>query len=609
MTRLFAALIAALFIAPFAFAQSADDVVWIQVEAQPNLAAATERARAYSASLEDVNGFALGSGWYGIAVGPYVRDDAELLLRRYRQDGVIPRDSFIQLSDKFQQQFWPVGANVLNIPLISPIEPAAPSETQTDQEITQTTLPPAGEALDLEEALAAEAETTQVPVLPEPPKDETLSEARASERDLDSDAREQLQIALKWAGFYNAAIDGAFGRGTRGSMADWQEANGYDATGVLTTLQRAALLGQYNAVLEGLGLQTVRNAEAGIEMVMPTKVVTFDRFEPPFAHYNGTGDIDARVLLISQAGDQDTLFGLYDIMQTLEIVPEEGPRDRKSNSFELIGEDGRIVSQTQVSLENGEIKGFTLIWPAGDEDRRRRVITEMTKSFTRLSGTLDATAGSGDRQAVDLVSGLQIRSPKISRSGFFIDGRGTVATTSEAVQSCGRLTLDDETELEVLVDDTASGISLLKPRVALSPLDVAKFNTVPPRLQSEIAVAGFPYEGVLGSATVTYGTLADVRGLQGEENIARLALSARSGDAGGPILDSDGRVLGMLLPRADGARELPEDVAFAVEAKVIADLAQKAGVSVDTTVASTAIKPHDLREKAKGMTVLVSCWE
>ena len=609
MTRLFAALIAALFIAPFAFAQSADDVVWIQVEAQPNLAAATERARAYSASLEDVNGFALGSGWYGIAVGPYVRDDAELLLRRYRQDGVIPRDSFIQLSDKFQQQFWPVGANVLNIPLISPIEPAAPNETQTDQEITQTTLPPAGEALDLEEALAAEAETTQVPVLPEPPKDETLSEARANERDLDSDAREQLQIALKWAGFYNAAIDGAFGRGTRGSMADWQEANGYDATGVLTTLQRAALLGQYNAVLEGLGLQTVRNTEAGIEMVMPTKVVTFDRFEPPFAHYNGTGDIDARVLLISQAGDQDTLFGLYDIMQTLEIVPEEGPRDRKSNSFELIGEDGRIVSQTQVSLENGEIKGFTLIWPAGDEDRRRRVITEMTKSFTRLSGTLDATAGSGDRQAVDLVSGLQIRSPKISRSGFFIDGRGTVATTSEAVQSCGRLTLDDETELEVLIDDTASGISLLKPRVALSPLDVAKFNTVPPRLQSEIAVAGFPYEGVLGSATVTYGTLADVRGLQGEENIARLALSARSGDAGGPILDSDGRVLGMLLPRADGARELPEDVAFAVEAKVIADLAQKAGVSVDTTVASTAIKPHDLREKAKGMTVLVSCWE
>jgi hypothetical protein len=64
-----------------------------------------------------------------------------------------------------------------------------------------------------------------------------------------------------------------------------------------------------------------------------------------------------------------------------------------------------------------------------------------------------------------------------------------------------------------------------------------------------------------------------------------------------------------LLPRANGARELPEDVAFAVESKVIAELAQKAGVTVDTTASSTTIKPQDLREKAKGMTVLVSCWE
>jgi hypothetical protein len=30
---------------------------------------------------------------------------------------------------------------------------------------------------------------------------------------------------------------------------------------------------------------------------------------------------------------------------------------------------------------------------------------------------------------------------------------------------------------------------------------------------------------------------------------------------------------------------------------------------VDTTASSTTIKPQDLREKAKGMTVLVSCWE
>jgi peptidoglycan hydrolase-like protein with peptidoglycan-binding domain len=79
--------------------------------------------------------------------------------------------------------------------------------------------------------------------------DETLAEARASEAALDRGEREMLQIALKWAGFYNSSIDGAFGRGTRASMSAWQDANGYTNTGVLTTLQRADLLAQYNAVL------------------------------------------------------------------------------------------------------------------------------------------------------------------------------------------------------------------------------------------------------------------------------------------------------------------------------------------------------------------------
>ncbi|MGR3529963.1 MAG: S1 family peptidase, partial [Sulfitobacter sp.] len=355
----------------------------------------------------------------------------------------------------------------------------------------------------------------------------------------------------------------------------------------------------------------VRDTQAGIEMILPTAMVGFDKYEPPFAHYNSIGDSQARVLLISQSGNKDTLYGLYDIMQTLEIVPEQGPRERKSDSFELIGENGRIISQTQVSLQNGEIKGFTLIWPAGDEDRRRRVITEMTQSFTRLPGVLNSTAGGGDDQAVDLVSGLQVRLPKIARSGFFIDAQGTVATTSQAVQNCSRLTLDDDTELDVVIDDANSGVSLLKPRTPLAPIKVATFNTVPPRLQSEIAVAGFPYEGVLGSATITFGSLEDVRGLNGEENIARLSVASQKGDAGGPVFDAKGQVLGMLLPRRDDAQQLPEEVKFAAEAKLIADIAQKAGITVTTVTeaGSASIKPQDLRENAKDMTVLVSCWE
>lgn len=599
MLRFFPALLfcflilSAPFVVPSPAQAQSDEVVWVQIEAQPSLAAATDRARAYATLLEDVNGFSLGGGWYGITVGPYTQADAQEVLRTYVRQGLVPRDSFIQFTDRLGQQFWPVGANVLNRGAIAVPDSVTPAPQTEEAPVEQ-----------------APAEQAPVAEAPEPaPADETPNEARRSERALSAQERRDLQIALQWAGFYNAAIDGAFGRGTRNSMAGWQEANGFDATGVLTTLQRAALIKQYNAVLDGLGLQLVRDETAGIEMIMPTAEVGFEKYEPPFAQYNSTGDIGARVLLISQAGDQDTLFGLYDIMQTLEIVPLDGPRERKNTSFELIGENGRIVSQTQVSLEGGQIKGFTLIWPAGDEDRRRRVVAEMSKSFTRLSGVLDAAAGNGEAQSIDLVAGLQIRRPKIARSGFFIDQSGVVATTSEAVNSCSRVTVDGDTEADIMVADAASGIAILKPRSPLAPLDVARLKLIAPRLQSEVSVAGFSYEGVLSAATLTFGTIADVRGLQGEEELKRLALAAQPGDAGGPVFDASGNVVGMLLPaRADGP-QLPQGVSFALDSAVIADVATQAGLALASGESTGIIAPRDLTRAAQGMTVLVSCWE
>ena len=588
MYRILLAVLAAVLVATSgARAQSPDEVVWVQIEAHPNLAEATDRARAYSTLLQDLNGFALGSGWYGIAVGPYRRADAELVLATYKREGLIPGDSFIQLSTAFGQQFWPVGANVLgrgvlDTPLAEPQTPAQPADEP------QAAAEPAAPVIE--------------------PADESPAEARRSERDLSTEERMELQVALKWAGVYTSGIDGAFGRGTRNAMAAWQEANNYEPTGILTTAQRAALLGQYNAVLDGLGLQTVRDTKAGVEIRMPTATVAFSRYDPPFAHYDASGELQAKVLLISQRGDQATLFGLYDIMQTLEIVPLEGERSRNSRSFTLEGRNARIVSHTEATLQDGEIKGFTLVWPAGDEERRTRLLAEMQKSFARLPGVLDAAAGSNAAQSIDLVSGLEIRKPRLSRSGFFVTGDGAVATTSEAVESCGRITLDGETEADLIASDD-TGIAFLRPRQSLAPRAVARFSADIPRLQSEVAVAGYPYEGVLSAAAVTFGTLADLKGLGGETHLSRLALTAQPGDAGGPVFDETGHVVGMLMPRAAGSRELPEDVSFAISQSRLLEAATAAGLSLAATSGEPGMSPRDLTAQARDMTVLVSCWE
>jgi peptidoglycan hydrolase-like protein with peptidoglycan-binding domain len=574
---------------PFA-ASAQERPYWVQVEAQQTLTGAQNRARAFDARLDNVAGYYIGSGWYGLVLGPYSREDADILALSLRRSGQIPNDSFVADGRNFRQQFWPVGVG-------------APT---TAQPLPRTQLP-LNTTPETAFEQAAIVEQVVVPVLA---PDETTREARVSEAALSREEKELLQTALKWAGFYNSAIDGAFGRGTRRSMRDWQATNNFELTGVLTTKQRDVLITSYNAILAGMDLQLIRDDATGIEMLIPTGAVAFDKYEPPFAQFEPTGDLQARVLLISQSGDQDRLFGLYEILQTLAIIPTEGPRRRRDQSIEIEGVGDGIHSYTTATLRNGQIKGFSVIWPAGDDARRIRVLDAMEASFQAIDGVLDpAIAAPDDSQAIDLVSGLAVRKAKLSRSGFFVDVDGDVLTTVEAVGECSRITIDEVHDAQVIHVDAPLGIAVIRPNTPLAPADVAQFQTGVPRLQAQVSVAGYPYGGVLTTPSLTFGRLADIRGLNGEDELKRLSLTAQPGDAGGPVLDNGGAVLGMLLPRASrNGQQLPPEVSFSVDASRIVASLLLADVQLETTENVAFLTPDALNQTAADMTVLVSCW-
>ena len=593
MARLVAAITFGLFFLTGGIA--AAQAAWVQVEAQPTLTQAETRVRAYAQDFPNVNGFRLRSGWYAIAIGPFQAPEAAERLRALRAERLIPGDSFIADGTSFVQQFWPVGGALL---APDPVPQPAP-----DLSVTVTPLPDPGTA-------APPAPEPEPPVDLTPP-DETAAEARRSEALLTRDERQMLQTALAWDGVYTSGIDGAFGPGTRAAMAAWQAARGYEPTGVLTTRQRDELVGGYRAVLAGLGLAPVRDNTAGIEVEMPTALVAKGDYQPPFAHYNAKGDSGVRVILISQEGDADTLFGLYDILQTLEIMPLDGPRQRRERSFVIEGANAAFVSHAEAELtENGNVKGFVLIWPRGDERRREMVLTAMQSSFRPIpDAVLPDTAGDGEGQSIDLLAGLEIRRPDATRTGFYIDAAGHVLTAADAVGACGRITLDDEIEADVLASDAALGVAVLRAREPLAPIGYARFQPGIPRLQSEIAVSGYSYDGRLGAPVLTFGTFADLTGLNGEDGLSRLALAATPGDAGGPVFDGSGAVVGMLLPPADGSgRVLPEDVSFAADAPEIAAFLSDHGLAATAAEPAGDIAPEDLTRLARDMTVLVSCW-
>ncbi|MFN3144811.1 MAG: serine protease [Paracoccaceae bacterium] len=464
----------------------------MQLEAHLSPATAEQAAREYDVELDNVAGLTIGGGWYSVALGPFETDEAQRLLAELRAQGRIPRDRV--MGDPASTASSRSRAGTARRP---PSTRTAPHPARSGAEApAPQPAPQPAPAEVVAENPAPEPEPEPV-VVPQPElPEETPAEARRSEAQLTRDERAELQIALQWFGYYRGGIDAAFGPGTRGSMAAYQADIGAEQTGVLTTRQRARLLSEYNEILSSIGFQTVRDETAGIQIDLPLAMVSFDRYDPPFAHYVTANDSGVRVLLISQAGDEATLLGLYDIMQTLKIVPLDGERERRRGSFILTGENADITSYTYAVLANGHVKGFTLIWPAGEDRRREVVLERMRDSFTPLAEfVLPETVGEGALdQSIDLLSGLEIRRPERARSGFYVDARGTVLTTAEAVASCDQVTIDEAYTANVVAVDDDLGLALLRPRDPLAPMGFARFTAGVPRIASEIAVAGRAFE-------------------------------------------------------------------------------------------------------------------
>ena len=558
---------------------SAQDSRWVQLETHQELDVALDRARAYQQTIGNVSGFRLPSDWYALSLGPFESDtDAFEVRRQLRAARSIPADSFVSGGQDYRARIFPTDG-------------AASAPVETAQTSPDATTSPDRQAQ---------------PAVPK----ETPREARISERALSREERAELQIALQWYGYYTQRIDAAFGPGTRRSMAAWQADRGYDDTGVLTTRQRAELLDSYAGELAALGMRTMRDAEAGIEIELPMGLVQFERYEAPFSHFASKNDSGVKVLLLSQPGTRSTLFGLYDIMQTLEIVPLEGARERNANSFTLTGQGAKLRSHTFAQFRNGQVKGYTLVWTPDRDDQMARVLPIMQDSFSTFGGTLPESTGQASQVARGaLLAGLDVRRPDYSRSGFYIDEAGTTLTTAAAVAQCDRVTIDETYAARVRARDAALNLAVLDPETPLVPLAFAKFAAGAPPLGQEITISGFSFEDMLTRPVLTFGRLDAAEGLNGVDGVLRLNATVEKGDLGGPVFGPDGAVLGLLAGQPTQAnRQLPPEVNFAVSAPAIRDFLTANGVTSRTARDSARMPPEQLTRVAGDLTVLVSCW-
>lgn len=592
------------FILLFPAAVLAQTTHWVQIEAHATLRTAEDFATRYDARIGGVAGFRLAGGWYAIAVGPFdTPEAAEAMRQRLLATREIRSDAYVTDERIYGQQFWPAGGigQMSSVTIEAP-EPAAQDLAVAEPEVAEPAPTPT------ETAIVAPEPATIIEELPE----ETLAEARANDSRLTRDERAEIQTALQWFGFYTQRIDAAFGPGTRGAIRDWQGTQGYEPTGFLTTRQYAALIDSYDQALARYGFDLWRDERAGIEITLPLAMVQFSRYESPFVHFETINESGMRLLLISQEGTQATLFGLYEIMQTLEVIPLEGQRERRGNGFLITGRSDTARAHAVAQFQGGAIKGYLLLWePRADADVEL-VLSTLDASLRPIAGVLPSDAGALESTVSrrDLLAGLEVRRPVRSRTGFFVDAVGTVVTSAEAVAGCGRVTIDEAYTANVRLIDEAAGIALLSPVDPLVPLAFAQFSQREPRRDSDVRVSGFSYQDTLTRPILTFGSLSELEGLNGEANLRRLSIRVQPGDTGGPVFDSNGAVMGMLLPRiTDPTRMLPDDVNFAVSSEAIMAALERANLRGSLSRADATMPAEILTRVSADLTVLISCWE
>jgi hypothetical protein len=589
--RYYLGLCVAMWMLLIAGASAAQDMRWIQIEAQPSLLEAETRARIYAQEFPDTQAHSIGSGWYAITLGPLPEDKADLRMSQLRARAAIPRDSFLATGANYRQRIYPIGSTPAAVTPAQTVEAEVVQEEATQVSVVETA----------ESAASEQASPEQSIYVP----DETLSVARASEGLLSREEKMDLQLYLQWAGYYNSTIDASFGRGTRRSMAAWQTDNGHEDTGVLTTAQREQLRAQYFAIFNGLGLETHRDLEAGISIDLPKEVVAFDAYAAPLAHFKSQdASSPAQIFLISAAGNRGDLAAIYRVLPTLSIVPMNIEKSLNKDRFVITGAGTSTRAFITASHKGGEIKGFGLIWPNQNEEQFDRLVAHMRKSFETFSGTLDPSLSVAINDP-ETEFGVAIRKPAFVKSAVFVSDQGHAMTDTSNLEQCSSLTISGTYDAEIIAR-SETGAGLLSPKSDFNPISYAKLGNAV-RKGDKTFLSSYPYGGRLGLASVTQATVIETTDLSGNAEKFRLDLLAEPGDFGGAVLDQSGNLTGILVSQDDTGRVLPNNVNFAAATDALTSMMQSAGLRLRTGK-TDRLDDVALIASAQNILTPIECW-
>lgn len=202
-------------------------------------------------------------------------------------------------------------------------------------------------------------------------------------------------------------------------------------------------------------------------------------------------------------------------------------------------------------------------------------------------------------------------------TGFFISQNGYFVTAAHVVQGVSSVKIFWQSKdylAEIILVDKTLDMAILKVIGVLSPQALPLSSSVQVKTGDTVFTMGFPQIQLQGiEPKYTDGSISSLSGVANDPKHFQISVPVQPGNSGGPLLNNQGQVVGLIISRLDDLATLnitgsiPQNVNYALKGSFILPLLESLPdiqlKSPATTGKSEAI------EKAKNAVALVVCYE
>ena len=240
-----------------------------------------------------------------------------------------------------------------------------------------------------------------------------------------------------------------------------------------------------------------------------------------------------------------------------------------------------------------------------DQVEAGNIIPEVSAACEHVGNSLDEDEKNEIQKQVDNCHPKRLFS---TGTGFYID-KNHILTNAHVVESCDELRIPYRRVTVIAVDEEVDLALLFDPR---GNTDTATFRGYPVDFGEEVAVFGYPLSNILSyRGNGTSGIISGLSSIIDDahpDNLFQHTAPIQGGNSGGPVLDSAGNVVGVVVSSLNPDFIQNQNVNFAIKFGVIEDFLQRNNVTDykdPISVLAKEIDRNDLYVKAEKFTVPV----